>query len=121
MNLIARIFTLSALTSMASLIILALWATWFAWRGQTPNRDWQLGCVALQITQTILVLSFLMLWLEAKLSQPTTTLAYVVMAVFTIPSVWAYLPKEFPGQHSSSLALACLFATGMVFRALQSA
>ena len=119
--MIARAFTLCALTNILSLLALSLWTAVHALRDQFMNRDCTLALIGVHIAlaaQTVLLAT---LWILGDLHEPVTSIAYAITALVTIPSVWAYIPKEQPRSHSSSLALACLFAVGMVVRVLQTA
>ena len=118
--MIARAFTICALTNILSLLALSLWTTLHALRGQFLTRDCTLALIGVHISlaaQTVLLVPLFGIYLR----EPITTIAYAITALAAIPSVWAYLPKENPRSHSSSIALACLFASAMVVRVLQTA
>ena len=119
--ILTRLFTASALTSLVCLLVLTLWAGFFALRGTLFSRDGLLALIATHVVLALQTCLLLPIWFQGLLRQPTTTFAYAIIALAAVPCVWVYLPTAAPRQHSSSIALACLFASGMVVRALQTA
>ena len=119
--MIARAFTIYALTNILSLLALSLWTALHALRGQFLTRDCTLALIGVHISLAAQIILLVPLCLGVHLREPITTIAYSTTALATILSVWAYLPKENPQSHSGSLALACLFASGMIVRVLQTA
>jgi hypothetical protein len=119
--MIARAFTLCALTNILNLLALSLWTALHALRPQLIARDCLLALIGVHVTLAAQTVLLVPLWISGHLHEPLTTIAYAITALATIPSVWAYMPKENPRSHAGSIALACLFASGMVLRVLQTA
>jgi hypothetical protein len=122
MSLLTRAFLVSGLTGILWLLVLALWAARNGWRSQLCGRSWMQAWIATQIVLGVHVASTLMLFVSGGSRQITVTpLIYSLVALTVIPSVRLYLPDTLPRQHSSGVSLACLFASGMVVRTLQTA
>ncbi len=118
MGLIHQTLTLIAFSSITYLLVLAVWILILAWQNHAPSHNWQLGLISLQIILGIQSTCVLLLW--QTLPKSLETLAYVVVAQATIPSVWVYLQEDSPRQRSTHLALACFFTIAMVIRVLQT-
>jgi hypothetical protein len=118
---IPQLFVLGALTGLVCLIALAFWAFALAWRNIRPTRDWQLGLLGTELVLATHLVALLLLWAQGALREPLTTAAYTIIAMASVPSLRAYLPDDAPRQYSSLTALTCLFAVGMLIRALQTA
>jgi hypothetical protein len=119
--MIVQVFVMGALIGFACLIGLALWAFALSWRNIGPTRDWQLGLLGTELVLGMHLIALLMLWTQGAVREPVTAAAYTIIAMASVPSVQVYLPNDLPRQHSSWTALTCLFAVGMVIRALQTA
>jgi len=109
------------LASSVLFILLALWGGFNAIRNQpvTPNYG-----AALATSQAILValgLLYVDLRLIGQLANRTwLPLMYLCIGLVTFPCVRLYVGEQSPRRESFSIALACVFTSGMIIRALQT-
>jgi hypothetical protein len=119
MRFVVTIYALSTQASVLSFFISALWGAVLMLRKRGMSDTYKLALVANHILMAVsclllLILSFTQVWRGSGLS-----LMYSLVALAVLPCVYAYLPKQQPRYQLGSLALAALFASGMVLRALQ--
>jgi hypothetical protein len=89
-------------------------------KGKSLGQGYQLALFASHILFASSSILLLVLWLTGSLDRPAVPLVYSLVALLVIPCVAHYLPEDEPRDHTLCIAVSCLFASGMVFRAWQT-
>jgi predicted neutral ceramidase superfamily lipid hydrolase len=119
MRLVVNLYALSTQASLLSFIVSAIWGGVLALRRKPLGENYKLALVATHVITAFSSLLLIVLALTKTLPQAGLILIYTLVALAILPCVYVYLPKDQPHYRVSGLALASLFASSMVLRALQ--
>jgi hypothetical protein len=121
MSLLIRFYISTAFGSVLLFVLLAIWGGINAVSNGGVSSNYSGALLISQVVLVVVWLAQIGLWLANYLTnRPVVSVIYGLLAAAALPCVRMYVHEHPPRRVAFSLALACLFVSGMALRALQT-
>jgi hypothetical protein len=120
MQSVKILYILSAQASLLWFIASALWGSLLTIGNRPCGNTYTLALIATHITTALSILLLILLAWAQVVPHIALSLVYYFVALFIVPCIVVYVPKDKTRYQTLAIALSCLFASGMVLRSLQT-
>ena len=119
MNFLICLYLLTTQASLFAFLLAGLWGSILSIGNKSLGSTYKSLLLGSQLILTASCVLLTVLGLTHTMPNPQLNFIYSLVALAILPCIYSYLPKDQMRYLSTSIAISCMFISGVVMRLLQ--